>query len=384
MIYYLVFFVLAIFTILSPKLNSNSKHRLEIVAIVAVVAFQGLRWERGTDWTSYYEYFNHSIEPPYYYEYGWWLLNNYVLKYTDSFNVRLTIESTLIFLLNLRFAQYIGMRNKNAIIMSLFAGCIFPVRFELASAIVLNSYQYIVEKNLKRFFLVVILASTIHIAALLIIPFFFVYRKELSLKQMLGFYMLSIIVGFMPTLVLPIFEGLNNILNIASADQFLGDKIDGYLYGGLSDMYKRPVISIILSFVNGAIFIWMFYQFRIYLYGDSSFKAMLNNTAKGCNTNKIKETFLESKKKYTILSNLYLFGICFNRLISMTVPYMARIGIMACAAGGFILIFGIEHRFKKNSVYIFSIYVIYKFLSFYGILYGQYSKLFLPYNSIIS
>ena len=109
MIYYVVFSLLAFLILVSVGVKREKQIFIEILAIVIVVLFQGLRWENGTDWDSYYGMFMYPSEPIYYNEYGWWLLNDIVRRFSgESYTAMLIVQSALIVLLNIKFAKYVG------------------------------------------------------------------------------------------------------------------------------------------------------------------------------------------------------------------------------------------------------------------------------------
>lgn len=380
MAYYILFLFLSILVLVSNKFNDKQRRISVFIAALAVILFQGLRWDRGTDWDTYYNYFQYSIPPPFYYEYGWWLINSLIRDYTGSYNLRLIVESALIVFFNLRFAKYIGIKNLNAIVLISFTSCIFPVRFGIASAIVLNSYQYIIEKDFKKFLLLVLLASTIHIAALLVLPIYLIPKKEFKNVFFLLAYLGSIILGYMSGAVLSILNDLSGIF-VGGLDGALQEKVDGYLGGGVADYSARSTLSIILSFISGAFFITVFNYFRNKNYYFGAYARIPNI----CISKQGKSTIVSvnERYKYTVLFNMYVVGMCLNRIVAMTVPYLSRVGILISGGFSSLLLLGIERRFKNNIMLIYFIYIVYQFVLFNSRLHGMYEELFLPYKSIL-
>lgn len=377
MVYYILFFFLSILVLLSHKLSDKQRRLSVFIGSIAVILFQGLRWDRGTDWDTYYAYFQYSESPPYFYEYGWWLINSLIRDFTGSYNLRLIVESSLIIYFSLRFAKYMGVKNLNAVVLAAFASCIFPVRFGIASAIVVNSYQYIVEKNFLKFVLLVLLASTIHIASILVLPIFFVPKKEFKTSILLLAYFGSIIVGYMSGAVLKALTDLSGLFLLGGLDGGLQEKVDGYLEGGIPDYASRSTLSIILSFISGYFFIVLFDYFRRKNYKKGSSISQSNASTMA--------TLITNKEcyRYTVLYNMYVVGMCLNRIVAMTVPYLSRIGILISGGFSSLLLLGIERKFKKNITFIYFIYIVYLFIQLNSRLHGMYEKLFLPYNSIL-
>lgn len=369
MIYYLLFFLLALCVVLSATASKKQTFFLTFISFVLVVLFQGLRWERGTDWDPYYYMFYFPADPKWYYEYGWYQFNHLVYELTGSFTVRLVVESAAILLLYLRFAKYIGLHNTSAIVLSCFASSIFPVRFALASGIVLNSYQYLIDKNIWKYVLLILLASTIHMACLLVLPIYFFPRRSFELRTLLGLYFSSIIFSYASNTVLSYLILFNSILG-AGMDSDLQDKVGGYLEEGISDYSVRSVLSIFLSYINAAFFIWLFWFFL----------NKMKRNEKIISTIKGKQMI----NKYTVLLNLYVFGLCLNRIVQFSVPYLSRIGILISAGFTWMLLMGIEKLYPKQKCLLYFVWVLYIFIIYYSILNGQYHKLFVPYKSIIN
>lgn len=367
MIYYTIYLILAVLILLTVGAKGKKQRYIEFIAVVIVVLFQGLRWENGTDWDSYYNMFMYPADPIYYNEYGWWLLNNIIQTNTGSYTVMLIVQCTIIVMLNIKFARHAGLNNVTSVIFGCFAGSIFPVRFAMASGIIMVGFRYIVERNFFKFLIYVVIASTIHIASILIIPFYFIPHKPLKLITMMLMYIGSIIIGFATASVHSVLDSINSLLSIGAYAGDIQDKIDGYMSGGIGEYSIRSVKSIVLSFCSGAFFICLYYYFR---------KNYFNNTISSNSYQNI---------LYTVYLNLYVFGICFNRAVAFTIPYLSRIGILASASAGLLLLLGLEKKFKRKSnlLFVYLIYIVYKFILFTQTLHGQYESLFIPYNCVI-
>lgn len=368
MIYYIIFFILAYLTFIAVGLKKKNRYLIEILAVLVLVLFQGLRWENGTDWDTYYSMFKYPSDPIYHNEYGWWLLNDVVRKlFNESYTAMLLVQSFLIVWLSIRFAKYAGLNNITSVVFACFAGCIFPVRFALASCIVLLGYKHIIERNFLKFLFYVLLASTFHIASLLIIPFYYVPRRKYSLSTMLFMYLGSILIGFASSTVVSFLDTINSLLAIGNLDGNIQEKIDGYLYGGVAEYSVRSVTSILLSFCSGAFFICLYNYFRNHYFSHS-----------------ITEGEEYQNNLYQVLFNLYIFGMCFNRCVAFAIPYLSRIGILASGGAGMLLLLGLEKKYHRNNLKVaYLLFIIYKFLLFYQILHGQYERLFIPYHFVL-
>lgn len=380
-IYFAIFGILALFSLLSSNTTKSKENIYTALSFLIIVAFQGLRWERGTDWDSYNMFFHYSAGPSWYYEYGWWFLNKTIRDLTNNYNILLIIECGGIMFLNIYFCKYIGLKNKSALILSVFASCIFPVRFVLASGIVLIAFRFILEKKIFNFVLCVLIASTFHIACLLIIPFYFIPKRSIRIEILLLVYTFSILISFFSENVLSLISSFNNLF-LNGIDASLQNKVDGYITEGIASYAKRSVFSIALSFINGLIFIYFLDYLRRKNYRLPSHLQKPNEELSDMDI-ALKNEIRKEEYQYLVLYNLYVFGLCFNRIVSMAIPYLSRIGILASAGFTFILLLGIQRRYPNNIGFVTICFIIYQLLIYLGVLFGMYTDLFIPYNSIL-
>jgi len=73
---------------------------------------------------------------------------------------------------------------------------LMQIRAGLTANILLYSYRFILERRLNSFFIVVILASLFHYAALIFIPFYFIYPWLIKGRRMLYVLISGFILGF--------------------------------------------------------------------------------------------------------------------------------------------------------------------------------------------
>ncbi|WP_413307796.1 EpsG family protein [Bacillus sp. 1P10SD] len=70
------------------------------------------------------------------------------------------------------------------------------IRQSLAAAIIFAATRYLLNGNMKKFFLVVLLASTIHQTALIFIPIYFIVRRDAWTKTTLIILGIGVIIAF--------------------------------------------------------------------------------------------------------------------------------------------------------------------------------------------
>ena len=156
-----------------------------VVLLLFFLSF--LRWERGTDWDSYYNIFinegfrswdDHT-------EIGYLYLNKLVRKFTDNYTIFLFVQSFIYFTILVLFLKkinsyisYIYNIKSNLystillyIFSTDFAG-LFLARSPIAYLICLYSIFDIIENRTKSFFFKILIASLIHKSSIL---FIFIY-----------------------------------------------------------------------------------------------------------------------------------------------------------------------------------------------------------------
>ncbi|SFT48430.1 EpsG family protein [Selenomonas sp. GACV-9] len=198
---YLLFSITGIFDFFN--INCNAKKNILILLAFFIAALGAVRWETGTDWYSYYdfymgneeldEYMHNSI---YGFEAGYAILN-YLVKITfDSYNILLGLISLIIVGLKYetlyKFSPYpliavwINFAN--------FNGDIFPVRQHIAIAICLFSVRYIVDREKLKFAFCVLMAMQFHFTAIIFFLAYYLYYKDIGTKKCTYLVLLAMLI----------------------------------------------------------------------------------------------------------------------------------------------------------------------------------------------
>ncbi len=173
MIYFAIFSVLSLVAVfeLSGKLG---RARLPLLALSALflTLFAGLKWETGTDWAPYQQFFqlsapgtpwfSISLEP------GFLLWNRLVAAILNNYSFYMTISAALciaLILFSLKGkAQYLFVA-----LAVLFANTLIAfslTRQTIASAILLAAFSCLADKKRLSFIALVLLAASFHVTAL--------------------------------------------------------------------------------------------------------------------------------------------------------------------------------------------------------------------------
>lgn len=198
MIYISLFFLLAIFSCIDFSNKNKEKYSTLIIATILLVLLSGLRYETGTDWEVYFDYFNSETKiGEHYFEIGYQILNNIVRYFTDNYNILLTIIALFIALI-----AYIIARYSNFPLLALvgFYSLMFVVflggnRQAIAIALSIFSLRFIINRKLFKFLSVIFLASLFHFSVWLFTPVYFLAKKRFSSYFLFSLCIVSLILG---------------------------------------------------------------------------------------------------------------------------------------------------------------------------------------------
>lgn len=295
MIYYVLFIGLFLTSFSDLFVTDKKiKNRLYLIWLVIFLLFRGLRWDTGCDFPQFYNVFQESswtnIFSFWRYGYGsermesgYIFLNVLIKSIIPSYTIFLLLTDAFILY---SFSMLIKKFSPGYYLLALSLMMItvepFPVRQTIATGILCFSFLFAYNRDLKKFIISVLLATTIHSSSVIMLPVFWVTKIKYDYKQIVFYLFLVLGRGFLQTHLMDLFSS-NIISNIS---------------GGLSETYFITNESIenfnIASIANSLITLLLL----IY-----SKKQMIK---KGLSTDVI-----------NFFSNLYFVYICFNVLASI-------------------------------------------------------------------
>lgn len=359
--YVLIFLVLSILAIVEEYAKPAQRNWLFPISILLIGTFQALRWETGTDWIPYHDFFIHSNSSFHReesgFEWGYTWLNQCIRYFTDSFTVFLLVECFLNLFFIAWFAK--GMReNKCMILLISFCLAVFPIRYTLASNIILCSYKYIIKKKIIPFIILFILAFSIHRSVIVFFPVYFLVRKQYPSTILVIVYLAAIILGLLTEMT------FGNVVQLISLfygqiGESFQNKLDAYVTGDIPEYAMRTPIQLLLSYANSIFFILLFCYYR--------------------------SKFFVGNSMYNVLLNLYVLGLSFNRIFLQLIPDFSR--LTSLFAGGFpIMVLMIINRHNHRiKMLLLLLLVAYYYLKLQDASFGGfYSDLFVPYYSVFS
>lgn len=183
-IYFIIFSILAVFSALEiyglRKLENNYFFLLLNLALF-VLSF--IRWETGTDWTAYNNFFHSAIEWNLESEFEWGFarLNELVKIIFDSYTVLLFLLGIILFTFQskaiIKFSPY--PITSLLFLWSVTFSNIFFVRQSIATVILFFSIRFIQKRKMFYFLLMVAVATMFHRTSLIFLIAWWVYPLKI-------------------------------------------------------------------------------------------------------------------------------------------------------------------------------------------------------------
>lgn len=343
LLFYLISFLIIIIVTKIFDINIKKNNKLFSIILFILILFMltfisGFRYYVGTDYHAYIQMYNSYS----YLEFGSVILFKIANLLSPNPQTIIFIYS-LVTNLVILFSMY-RFRNKCDISLSMatYLFMFFPftfniIRQSLAFSICLLAITYLLDKNYKRYIILVLVASLFHSSALIILPFIIVPLNSKNNKNIIKYIIFTIL------LIISILLCYKFFSNISIFRKYLG-------YYATVSFSNLQFIGLI-SYVPFIILILFFYK---------SIK---------------KDYYLSS------LSGLFISGILLEFLFSSS--EVSRSGLYLLVSNMLLmpsLFYNVKNRFSKavlNFLYI-TFMAVYFILVFY--LYGR-AEIF-PYNNI--
>lgn len=246
-IYNITAVVLFLFSLFTFSLGAKSKkvHVYLLISIIWLILYEGLRWQIGTDWETYYSYFVDE-QGEGHVEIGYQTLMNIVRTFTDNYTVLVLILTSFFYLtlasvlekyasaplmsLTCYFCLMIGLMGCNRQLLALF--------------ICLISLKYCFEKNFIKFVCCVLIAFLFHTTSIIFLISYFIINRNIENKYFVFAVVLSIVIGLSGIINRIPYLNLLVYLDANSAEKlsyYANDDIARYSYLGT---IKRIVVLI--------------------------------------------------------------------------------------------------------------------------------------------
>ena len=357
---YVIFVVLSLLSIgevCNIKVNkSMAFYKYAYVGVLIVVFLLSmLRWENGTDWKNYYDYFNLvAIDP----DYGFMEIGFTWLCYIDSIFMNYTFHLGVVALLCIipvakRIKEYSPFPLFSLLIwFSVSFAHMFPVRQTIAISLFVFSWKYVHERRLFPFICLIILAATFHLTVLIALPIYFLWHKHIPAK----IYIL--VVGIVFVISMASNQVFANLLNGIGGVLF-EEKLNSYLEN--SDEAFGAAYSPLQALVRGCI------NRSIYFFIPLFF---LNKKR-------------ENNSIMNAIFNMYFYSFVIFLMVTPLSVALGRLTVYTDMAQIFLLAFMFTLRMNRaNALALLSIILFYFFVRFRGVVFN-YEELYIPYHCVL-
>lgn len=209
MVVYIIALAISVFfASLAAKIRQEEKFKREysicaVLSVLPLFIVSAIRFEVGTDWQIYDEYFyainegtNKFREPLFN------LLNRIIYLFTDNSQWLFVAVSALCliftFLAIYKQSKYIPFSIILYFLSTVYFNSLNQLRQAVAMSIFLFAAQYISKRDWKKYFFWILVASCIHLSAIIYIPVYFLHHWKADLKKHIVLF--GIVVVSMPVL----------------------------------------------------------------------------------------------------------------------------------------------------------------------------------------
>jgi len=293
LIYIFLFSLFSIFCFLDIC-NIKAKFKISLICSAAfiIVFLSAIRWENGTDWGAYYDFFtyNHTIsnflnDIAHPFEPGYAVINYLIKTLWNEYSFLLFIEAIIIVTLKYLTMVKYAIFPFTTILLNFAASNadLFPVRQSIAISICIFSIKYIINRKKINFFCSVLFASTFHITALFFLLAYKIYYLKISRKTLVLMLCLSFVVGMTAEFKNILFENLQVFLGKFLGNDLLAAKLleyeqiqaSGENFGNAYSTKIVGCLSLARRFMFAPVLIYFLHRFQKV---DSNFRGMLNLT----------------------------------------------------------------------------------------------------------
>lgn len=344
----------------STKANILLSNYVFFVFIAILILLGSIRWQRGTDWDNYYNFFVMNKTWKQYrsgfFEISYSLLNYIVHSVYNSYSLFLFIFTFLVISLKYKVVKSVALFPSLSLFLYICQnfGDIFAVRQTLAISILWMSIICIHRKEKLKFIIIVLLAMTFHTASLFWIFSYYIYYKDLKISTLFIFLIIFIILGVSNSLKYLFFSISTYISNNLQLNNVIVSKI--LLYTTDSEIIQPSIIQSVISLSKRVIIV--------------PFVVLLKY--------KLKET----NEYMQGIINLYIVGSVFSCLFLRSFATLQRFSTPYTFLEIFIVPSMLDIIKRKEFKYLFLfIILIYGFLKLLFSI-NSYKDLFLPYYTI--
>lgn len=356
--YFAIWFCLFCFSLLEfNKLQKRDSLFLFFISTFILFVLSFVRWETGTDWNGYYEYFEHIFH--YFqdtnFEFGFARINEFVKLTFGSYTILLFVFSCIIFYYQTKIIlEYSPLPLFSLFFLwSISFANVFYIRQTIATVLLLYSTTFLVKKKIYLFFIWVYVATLFHSTSFIFIFAYFLFKLRISVKKMFVYLLISFLFS---VLLLSAFHSVLPLLG-----EVIQYKLEEYLALGENgdSMTETSLGEVLIRGIANKLFI---------------FVLLIYFSSKELKKNMIFRGYL----------NLYWFGaILYFSMVSISVVFV-RFSFPYDVVQIILLPLLMTNVSLKNRYTLYLIVLMFLFLRFYITLFGSYYDLYVPYKTILN
>ena len=327
-----------------------------VIPVLILIIFAGIRYGIGTDYKQYQILYENTINSNGYVidfssnEYGFIFLMKFFNILHIDYNTFLIIVEAITLIIFTYSIKKMSIEFTISILaficLGLYGNTFNIIRQMLAAAIISIGIPYIQEKKLKKFIIIVLIASLFHISSLIMIPLYYLFTRQYKKA------FLAIIPGAI--LMMNILGITNHIYNFIMGLNIIPSKyVALYTTGKLTEMKFDTIYTVIITVI------YYIYYF-VYI-------------------NRMDYTKINTQEK--IFNNIF-FIFVLNVLIANNIWILYRIFVLYQV----IIVFVIPKimiQFKTEQQRIVKMIMIILLLIIYGYVTNSQNGI-LPYESILT
>lgn len=328
------------------------------ICLSVIFLLSTLRWENGTDWTSYYDYFHlvgENVDSGYMEPGFTWLcyLDYNYLNYTLHLGILAFLSIVPV---AIRIRQYSAFPLFALLIwFSVIFAHMFPVRQTVAVSLFVFSWKYIQERRLIPFICTMALAATFHVTVLVAVPIYFLWNKYIPAKVYVlviaGIFVVSIVSSQIFTNLLSTLGGIGG--------EYIEEKLNAYMEDSESAFGSAytPLQTLIRGCINRSIYFFV--------------PLVLLNTKR------------KENPMMNAVFNMYFYSfVSFLMVIPLSVA-LGRLTVYTDMSQLFLLPFVFTLKMNRtNTVVIMLIILFYFAIRFRGVVFN-YEDLYIPYHCVL-
>jgi len=195
----LVYIIVAtiLFCFALPPRKQSRQNRIFFWLSILLILFDGLRWESGTDWDNYYQYFVNCLQGDNsHFEIGYLVFNRVIRTLTSSYTIFLLVHAFVLYLCLGLFLK----KNSLAPIFSLALYFVLFVSYQgmnrqfLAVCFCLLAFNFLVEGKKSIFIILVLIGGLFHVTSFVFLLGLF-FKNQYKNRTYIVIILGAIIIG---------------------------------------------------------------------------------------------------------------------------------------------------------------------------------------------